>query len=338
MDFKKRTFWFICLFLVLSITVISCDDDDDEEDLAGNWSELSDFDGYPRSDAVAFVIGSKGYLGTGYDGESRLKDFWEYDPEMNYWTQKADLPGVVRNGAVGFGIGAYGYICTGYDGENKLADLWEYNSTGNTWSRKSDFPGTGRYGAVAFSIGNKGYVGTGYDGNHLKDFYSYTPNGDKWEKIVSLGGSKRRDATAFVINGKGYVVTGLDNGSYENDFWEYDPSTGLWTEKREISNISDDDYDDDYTSISRINGVGLSFNGKGYVVGGSTSSLLQNVWEYNPATDLWTERTSFEGSERTEAVGFGIGQYGYVTTGRNSSYYFDDIWRFDPTADYDEIN
>jgi N-acetylneuraminic acid mutarotase len=257
---------------------------------------------------------------------------------QNYWTQKANLPGTPRNGAVGFGIENKGYIGTGYDGDNKLNDFWEYNSVTNTWVQRADFLGSARYGAVGFSINDKGYIGTGYDGNHLKDFYEYSTATDTWLKIVSIGGSKRRDATAFVISGKGYVVSGLDNASYQNDFYEYDPSTGLWTEKRKISNVSDDDYDNDYTSISRINGVGLAFNGKGYIVGGSTSSLLGNVWEYDPTTDLWQEKTAFEGTNRTEAVGFGIGNLGYVATGRSSSYYLDDIWCFNPIAEYDENN
>lgn len=37
--------------------------------------------------ATGFSINSKGYIGTGYDGNSK-KDFWEYDPATNSWTQK----------------------------------------------------------------------------------------------------------------------------------------------------------------------------------------------------------------------------------------------------------
>ena len=51
--------------------------------------------------------------------------------------------------------------------------------------------------------------------------------------------------------------------------------------------------------------------------------------------DLWIERTSFEGSQRASAVGFAIGNLGYITTGVGSSY-FDDLWSFDPEAVYDE--
>jgi N-acetylneuraminic acid mutarotase len=335
MEIKKLKSVLFVFFLV--VFLISCNDDDDVT-LMGNWSELSDFDGVPRSDAVGFAIGSKGYIGTGYDGEERLNDFWEYDPALNYWTQKANLPGKPRNGAVGFGINNKGYIATGYDGDSKLNDFWQYDPTLNSWAKKADFLGSGRYGAVAFAINDKGYIGTGFDGTYLKDFYEYSPAADTWTKIVSIGGSKRRDAAAFVINGKGYVGTGIDNGTFENDFWEYDPSTGLWNEKRKITDVSDESYDNDYSTITRINGTGLSFNGKGYLVGGSSSTILNNVWEYDPVNDLWEEKTAFEGTTRTEAVGFGIGTLGYITTGRSSSYYFDDIWCFDPAAEYDENN
>ena len=45
--------------------------------------------GQRRDYAVGFSIGSKGYIGTGYDGFiNTTKDFWEYDPAANTWTQR----------------------------------------------------------------------------------------------------------------------------------------------------------------------------------------------------------------------------------------------------------
>lgn len=325
------------LILPLSVLLFSCNDSDDEDETLGNWSALSDFDGLPRSEAVGFVIDGSAYFGTGYDGESRLKDFWEYNPEQNYWTQKADLPGDARASAVGFTIDNKGYIGTGYNGENKLNDFWEYDPATNEWTGKADFIGSARYGAVCFSVDGKGYVGSGYDGSSLKDFYAYSPSDNSWEKIISIGGSKRRDASSFVIDGKGYVISGTDNGVYLNDIWEFDPLTGNWTEKNKLSNFTDETFDDEYSTIVRINGSAFSINGKGYLTCGSTGSLLNNVWEYDPVTDLWIEKTPFEGSVRTEAVGFAIGSKGFVVAGRSSSYYFDDIWGFDPTAEYDDL-
>ena len=124
------------LVLILAVPFFhSCKPD--EVVLVGNWVELSDFDGIPRTDAVGFSIGNKGYIGTGYDGDERRVDFWEYDITKNTWTQKADFPGVARNGAVGFGTDTKGYIGTGYDGKNRLKDFYEYDPASNTLDQKS---------------------------------------------------------------------------------------------------------------------------------------------------------------------------------------------------------
>jgi len=325
----------LVLFSACLLIISGCgnDDDDEDSDLIGNWYELSDFEGVPRSDAVAFTIGDKAYVGTGYDGSDRLNDFWEYDPKLNSWTQKADFPGVPRNGAVGFGTDSKGYIGTGFDGVNRLKDFYEYDLATNSWKQIADFAGTARYSAVAFSIFNKGYVGTGYDGNDLKDLWEFDPELNVWTKKLSLGGGKRRDAVAFVIDGKGYVGTGIDNGVYEYDFWQYDPLTDSWTRKRSLANISDSEYDDDYSGIVGTNKVAFAINEKGYLTTGGSGTAGVATWEYQPVSDVWVQKTSLEATGRTEAVGFGLGDVGYVVAGRNGSSYFDDLWGFNPNAE-----
>ncbi|MBK7149552.1 MAG: hypothetical protein IPH78_12235 [Bacteroidetes bacterium] len=112
-----------------------------------------------RNGAVAFSIGDKGYIGTGYNGTSYLNDFWEYDPATNAWTQRANFGGTARWGSEGFNIGSKGYIGTGYDGAYQK-DFWEYDPAANSWLQKADFVGTARADAIGFSIGSKGYIGT----------------------------------------------------------------------------------------------------------------------------------------------------------------------------------
>ncbi len=325
------------IILFASCLFVACNSDDDDDDLVGNWVELSDFEGIPRADAVGVSTDSKAYVIGGYDGEDRLNDIWEFSPSQDYWKQKASFPGVARNGAVGFSVSNKVYVGTGYDGTNKLNDFYEFDPETNVWTQKADFGGSERYGAIAMSIGDKGYIGTGYDSNYLKDFWEYDPATDVWTQKVSVGGSKRRDAMAFVINGTGYVCGGVDNGMYEPDFWKYDPSADDWTELRDISDATDEDYDDDY-SITRTNGVCFVMNNKAYIATGGRNTTGGDVWEYDPNADLWEERMDMEGSDRIEAVGFTINGVGYITTGRNSSYYFDDVWRFEPEAEYDEYD
>jgi hypothetical protein len=92
---------------------------------------------------------------------------------------------------------------------------------------------------------------------------------------------------------------------------------------------------DDSYSIVRSCAQSFTINGFGYVGGGYKSGIRSDFWAYNPNTDVWTQVTSFEGTARQDAICFSMGNYGYVATGSNGSYYFDDIWVFDPTATYD---
>lgn len=330
---QQRVIFALVSLAVLLIALPSCEEGDDS--YVGNWVNLGDFEGVTRSDAVSFTIQGKAYIATGYQGDDdeRLNDLWEYDPDKDNWTRKADFPGVARNAAVAFGTSTHGYVGTGYDGEDELSDFWEYDPQTDTWRQIEDFPGTPRYAAVAFTINDKGYVGTGYDENYLKDIWEYDPATEQWTQKSSVGGSKRRDAVAFVINGIGYIVTGTNNGINESDFWCYDPEADKWTELRHIENRTDESFDDEYTSITGWGGVAFVTAQKAYLV--TTSNY---VWEYDPLYDLWEQRTDFEGTTRNEFVAFTLYNTGYVGLGRSSSYYYDDIWRFDPEDNYEEFD
>ena len=338
----KRIYYLLAIILIGSpLLFVSCNKDETAS-LIGDWDEVSDFDGIPRGEAVGFVIGNKGYLATGVNiDKDRMKDLWYYDAEGDYWMQKAVMTdAIARSEAVAFSVAGKGYVGTGIDDDgNELKDFWCYDPATNVWTRIDDFPGSARYGAVAFAVSGKGYVGTGADEyGETKDFYEYNPATGKWEQII-YNGSKRRDACAFVIGEKAYLLTGMGNNGNEDEVWAFDGTTKKWTELRKISDAkTDESFDDDYTTLVRTNAVAFAVNGKGYLATGTNNSAVSNVWEYNPSTDVWTEKTSFPGGVRTSAVAFGIGNYGYVTSGMNTlSYFYGDIAKFDPSATDDEV-
>jgi hypothetical protein len=280
----------------------------------GTWTQKADFGGSIRNSAVGFSIGSKGYIGTGYDG-SYSKDFWEYNPALNTWTQKADFGGSARKSAVGFSIGSKGYIGTGYDGSYSK-DFWEYNPALNTWIQKADFSGAARDSAVGFSIGSKGYIGTGYDGSYYKDFWEYDPAKNIWNRKADFGGTARYSAIGFSIGSKCYIGTG-SSSSYCKDFWEYDPVKNIWNRKA------------DFGGPARNSAVGFSAGSKGYIGTGYDGSYYKDFWEYDPAKNIWNRKADFGGSARYGAVGFSIGTKRYIGTG----YYnvlIRDFWAFDP--------
>lgn len=317
--------------LSLALLPVGCEE---EETVYGDWVKRSDFDGVARSDGVAFSIGEKGYVCGGYDGKNRLTDLWEYNADQDYWTQKADFPGAGRTTATAFALGDKGYVGTGYDGDVYLKDFWEYDPSTNSWTRRADFAGSARSGTVSFGIGSYGYIGTGYDGNFLKDMWKYNQADDSWTQIVSVGGSKRNNATAFVSGGYGYVVCGLNNGSYNTDFWRFDPLTESWSELRAISNKTDEDFDDDY-NIARANALAMIIGDRIFITCGESGSLRSDTWEYYPDKDLWEATTDFEGTTRTGSVTINTSSRAFVLTGRSSTYRFDDMWEFLPNQEYD---
>ncbi len=314
---------------LIAMIFTGCSDDNDDTEI-GNWVERSVFDGIPRSNAISFVVNNKGYMGTGYDGDDYLSDFWEYDIDGDYWVQKADFPGKERSSAIGFATDSKGYVGIGFDGDIELEDFWEYDPNTNTWNQKANFEGGIRRGAVGFATNGMGYVGTGYDGeNDKKDFWKYNPSTDEWSELVGFGGDKRRDATTFEIDNKIYLGTGITNGLYIDDFWEFDPSTENWKRLKDL------DEEDDYT-IARSNAVSFTIGGFGYIATGYTNGALGSLWAYDPILDEWEEATSFEAYPRQDAVSFSSNNKAFVLLGRSGGLYLDDSYEFFPNEEFDE--
>ncbi|KAI9430567.1 hypothetical protein F5148DRAFT_1155174, partial [Russula earlei] len=85
----------------------------------GTWTQGTNFPGFKRSGAVAFVYNNLGYLATGQNNTSTasVNDFWSYDPNGaagGLWTKLKDIANtstdsydddytdIVRSGAVAF--------------------------------------------------------------------------------------------------------------------------------------------------------------------------------------------------------------------------------------------
>jgi Galactose oxidase, central domain len=319
-----KRIYFHLFFLFVLCSLFSCHPNNIPYTQSGNWVTEGQLNGPARSEAVSFVIGNFAYLGTGWDGlNTRYNDFWRYDPSNNIWSQVSSMPdGTQRSSAIGMNIGNKGYVGTGYNTAGfYLSDFYEFDPAGNVWTKKADFLGGGRYEAVAFGIGSFGYAGTGFDGsNALKDFYKYDPTNDVWTDI-GFSGNKRYGAVTFVYQDKGYLVTGVNSGTMQTDFWVFNPASDTlkWSELNHISNYSSDAFDDSYTTIARQNGAAFVIGDYAYLSTGENIVLYTYTWEYNFATDLWDEKTPFEGPPTTGAVGFNVAGLGYIGTGRSSS-------------------
>jgi len=203
----------------------------------------------------------------------------------------------------------------------------------NTWVKRKDFGGLGRQGPFGFSIGSQGYMGGGsvFDpttgqGSLTADFWEYNSTTNVWTQRADYGGGKRAEATGFSIVAKGYAgtgywVTSTNNVRETKDFWEYNPTTNVWTKKA------------DFGGKERSNAVGLSIGSNGYI---GTGDFGKDFWEYNPTTDAWTRKADFGGQGRDGAVGFSIVGKGYIGTGDLSPanlIALKDFWEYNPTTD-----
>ncbi|NOQ72650.1 MAG: T9SS type A sorting domain-containing protein [Crocinitomix sp.] len=207
-----------------------------------------------------------------------------------------------------------------------------WSQTENSWDKKASFDGLKREKAVAFSIGEFGYVGCGVDTAEIthNDLWLYDPALDTWTQKASMPAVERRDAVGFAVNGKGYIGTGftLDDGALGeklNDFWEYDPLSNSW------SSIADYPGGDETGIYQATAFVALE---KGYVACGKIGSdaYIFELWEYNPATDLWTERTPFPGGDRYQLISFVIEDKAYVGMGTDHDVYRKDMYEYDPAT------
>jgi hypothetical protein len=288
------------------------------------WTQIATYEGSIRHGSVSFGIGGKGYMGTGHDGISFKKDFWEYDPITNSWTQKADFGGDARFHAVGFSIGNKGYLGTGYSGTGTLyKDFWEYDPTANVWIQKTDFGGTARWAAAGLTIGNRGYLGTGRDGpgeSNRNDFWEYYPTADSWIEKANYGGGNRYLVTGFSIGNSGYFGTGWDGIGYRKDFWEYNPDADVWTQK------------EDFGGSAREGAAGFNIGGKGYIGTGSHGafSVEQDLWEYDPGANTWIQKSDFGGNGRTFATAFSVDGKAYLGTGYDYLTNYKDFWEYTP--------
>jgi hypothetical protein len=289
-------------------------------DAQNTWIQKPLYGGGFRSDDVAFVIGSKGYVGTGWSNTALTKDIWAYDTLTNTWSQVADFGGSPRCWAVGFSIGLKGYIGTGLDTctvcQAMTKDFWEYNSLTNIWTQKADFGGTARYAAVGFSINGKGYIGTGNDGVNENDFWEYDTTSDSWTQKAFFGGLERMGAFGMSIGSKGYIGGGSSNYT---DFWEYNPANDTWTQKANIIV-----YDPIYAQCFAI-------GGHAYVLT-DNSGAGSDLGEYDPASNTWVLVGNLS-QMRNEGVGFAIGNKGYVSTG-NFSGRKKDLWQYTPCTSF----
>jgi len=205
--------------------------------------------------------------------------------------------------------------------------------TSSGWAQLGSFPGA-RIGAFGFSVGNKGYLGAGAAPNGIRfDLVEYNPETNKWTRKADFPGGERVDAVTFTIGNKGYVGSGIgfgnsvvNNNGFQNDLWEYLPTTNTWTRKADLP----------VTQYQAASSAAFSIGNKGYI--GIFCGDFK-LFEYDPTQDKWTQKASVALGNRRHVIAFSIGNKGYVGLGikhsnkDGSDSFINDIWEYNPDTD-----
>jgi hypothetical protein len=144
---------------------------------------------------------------------------------------------------------------------------------------------------------------------------------ESWTQKKGSGIYNQRGAIGFSIGDKGYY--GPDNSG---GFWEYDPAINIWRQRA------------NYPGTSHREAVSFSIGNKGYFgtgaeYSGNADVYKNDFWEYDPGTNAWTQKADFGGIGRMGALGFSIGNKGYIGTGIKNSTMLKDFWEYNPATD-----
>lgn len=149
-----------------------------------------------------------------------------------------------------------------------------------------------------------------------------------WQALTPKPGGGLCNSTQFVIDSRVFICTGFpirwNAYPFTTQLWEYDMLSDKWTQRA------------DFPGEARLEAVGFSINGKGYLATGYTTKSESDLWEYDPSTDQWTQKASIPDGARGGASAFTYQNKGYVLFGTPKYGGLPDrkdFWEYDPVND-----
>ena len=242
------------------------------------------------------------------------------------WTRKADMPttrGYFSTAVVNGKIYAFGGSLSPNSGTSVVE---EYDPATDTWSRVSNMPeirfapSTSTIDGIIYLIGGS----TSLRGAGLRTVYSYDPLTDTWiRKANTL--TPRQAFSASVVDGKIYTIGGWDGSRWVSTVEMYDPATDTWTRKANMPTARF------YLSSEAV-------NGKIYAIGGAatvsvTGQVLDTVEEYDPVTNIWSQKADMPTPRHALATGVVNGKIYAIGGGLPAGTPYTDVEQYDPMTD-----
>ena len=150
---------------------------------------------------------------------------------------------------------------------------------------------------------------------------------DTWYQIDTINGDPRAAATAFTVGPYAYVATGLEEYGFRRKVNSYDSFQNDWDNETSLGG-------DNGQGLERASAISFSseINQKGYVGLGQTETVayMNDLWEFDPIANTWTQKANFIGSPRRQAVSFTLqsNNLTYVGTGQDASGLTKDFYTY----------
>ena len=202
--------------------------------------------------------------------------------------------------------------------------IFNLHATIGTWTNKAAMS-MARSTHIGFTLQDKGYVcGGAKDAatNDYKDLWQYDASSNTWSQKADLPGVGRRELSAFTIDSFAYVGHGRNVGTGEifYSFYKYNPNSNSW------SSIAD-------CPVKRYTSTGFSIDSIGYITCGILPGVARykDLWQYNPRTDQWSQKTSLPSSalNRSYACVVSLNHKAYLMGGYEGQH-MDDFYEYDP--------
>ena len=257
----------------------------------------------PLTGSVVLAAGSKIYFGTGRVGSYLFSpgtsmnqwsgQFWSYDPTANSWSA---MPGWSAGGNGGL-EGGCGFVLNGKlyvgGGNNNFSGgssiFRVFDPAQNAWNTLGNLTGypqsyLANSWCVGFAVGSKGY------GLTTSGMLEYEPTTDMWSFLGMLpSGVSPNNTTMIGVASYAYACI---PGNPQN-FRRFDPTTNTWADLAAIPDAA--------------------ASGPLYALAGKIYARSSVVWEYNIATNIWTQKGPFNGTSQFQYA-VAVGNKGYVLT------------------------